>query len=193
MATYMTTKNSNTGTASLIKHYYRIVLSYPDFKHAWRCAQNILQFDHGYNPETDTLETALYCSMVVAYARPFNSAGTSRVGRVPRLTEEILKTLTLEEKKIHNYMLLCRNKLVAHSDAEYLDLEPIVATDISSEFVVPLKNDGLAPFTKSYTAEVSQLCEKLVTWAIQERAAVEPKVLPHLRKSKWSEIHGYND
>ena len=189
----MSSDTTNTESTSLLQHYYRVVLSYSDFKHALRCAERLLQFGDDYNPEMETLETALYCSMVVAYSRPFNSGGISNIGKVPRLTNEVLSYLTKEEKEIHNYILLCRNKLIAHTDAQFLDLEPVIATDMPNNCVVPLKNDALAPFTESYTNDFAKLCEKLVTWVVEERATIEPKVLPLLRQSNWAEIHGISE
>ena len=188
----MPTKNSGTDSNKLLQHYYRVVFSYSDFKHAWRCGQQLVQFGDGYNPETETLEAALYCSMVVAYARPFNSGGKSNIGKVPNLTNEILKCLTAGEKVMHDYILRCRNKFIAHTDAEFLELEPIVATDLPNNLVVPLMNDALAPFKKTYTEDFVKLCDKLVTWVVLERAKTESKVLPLLRRSKWTEIHGFD-
>jgi len=189
----MSSDSTNTESTSLLLNYYRIVLSYSDFKHAWLCAQRLLQFGDDYNPEMATLVTALYCSMVVSYARPFNSGGNSNIGKVPGLTSEVLSSLTKEEKEIHNYILLCRNKLIAHTDAQFLDLEPVIATDMPDNLVVPLKKDALASFTESYTNEVEKLCEKLLTWVVEERATIEPKVLPLLRQSTWTEIHGISE
>ncbi|AGH44483.1 hypothetical protein [Paraglaciecola psychrophila] len=171
------------------QYYYRVLLSYSDFKHAERCAKRLVEFGDTYIPENETLEAALYSSMLVSYSRPFNSGGNSQVGNIPRLTKNIIKSLTRKEQKLHNYILLLRNKLIAHSDAEFINLDPVVAIDISKDFIVPIKNDPLAPFNESYNRECLSLCEKLIVWALEERAAIEPRVIPHLKKVNFAQIY----
>lgn len=173
-----------------LRLYFRLVLSYKDFKHALKCAEWLISQGDDYIPQDELAKTAHYCSMVVSYARPFNSGGTSEHGRVPRLTLESLPNVTSKDLEIHRYVLLCRNEMVAHTDAEALDLETVIATDMPGEHVVPLVNDALAPFVASYTREFASLAERWLVWVVEERFRVEPMVLPFLKRSTWNEIHG---
>lgn len=184
------TGNKDLSDKQLFRRYSRLVLSYPDFKHALLCAREFAQFPDGYNPETATLEAALYSSMVVAYSRPFNSSGAGRNGKVPGLTVEMVGVLSEEARKVHEYVLLCRNKLIAHTDAEFADFDPFVADDLPGHMVVPLKNDTLAPFTKSFNSQFIVLCENMVTWVVEERHRLEPQIMPLLRTSSWGRLHG---
>ncbi len=183
----MTSASLDPEARKLLKRYYRYVLSYKDFKHARLCASHLAGYGDTSSPETHAIEEALYCSMVVAYSRPFNSAGTSKIGKIPSLENEVRAQLTEEEFELHEYVLLCRNKLIAHTDAEYLDLDPYIADDLPDNLVIPLVNDALAPFTQAYTLKFEKLCEKLVTWVVETRAEIEPLVLPYLRSSNFIE------
>jgi hypothetical protein len=104
----------------------------------------------------------------------------------------VLEVLDDRERQIHDYLLLCRNKLVAHTDAAFADLEPIVAIDLPQTLVVPLRNDTLAPFTPEYSARVGAISEKLWTWTVEERHRTEPGIKPMLRESRYLEILGCN-
>jgi hypothetical protein len=161
-----------------LRLYYRLILSYSDFKHAYRCAQYSMSV-HG-TPKTagedSLLLEALYCSMVVSYARPFNSRGTSRIGRIPPLGNGLLPSYSPEDIEVHKYVLVCRNKLLAHSDARAIDPYPFVAIDLPNDMVVPEKNDGLAPFIPEYTAKVLGIAEKAFHWCIEERRRLEPTI-----------------
>ena len=158
--------------------YLRLILSYTDFKHAYRSAQYLLAQHDVYEREggDDFLLRALCCSLVVAYARPFNSGGSSRFGRVPRLTKELFEVLSAEEVTVHDHILHCRNKLIAHTDAEAVDVVPFVATDLPNEMVIPAQNDALAPFTRDFTEAVLALTEKSHRWCVERRHHLEPLV-----------------
>lgn len=73
-------------------------------------------------------------------------------------------------------MLLCRNRLLAHSDANAIDPEPFIATDLPEEMVIPEKNDALAPFSAEYTARVLGVTEKAYHWSVEERERLESQV-----------------
>ena len=87
-------------------------------------------------------------------------------------------------------MLLCRYRLVVHSDAEYLDRDPFIPTDLPLTSPVPLKNDALAPFNALYTTEFRELCDKTRKWAVEIRIEMEKVVAPHIREASWYEEFG---
>ena len=163
---------------SQLRLYYRFIFSYSDFNHAFRCAQ-YLQAEHETfeaNGGDDLLLRALYSSLVVSYARPFNSTGASGIGRIPSLSRNILGIFSESEREVHDYILLCRNKLIAHSDAQAIDPAPFVATDLAVPLVIPEKEDALAPFTKKYIAQVLAVTEKAHRWNVEERHRLEPQI-----------------
>lgn len=163
-------------------------MSYSDFKHAYRCAQYSLaqHAELENNGGDDLILRALYCSMVVSYSRPFNSSGESNVGIVPPLTNELEVLLSTEELEIHKHLRWCRNKYLAHSDANAIDPEPFVAADLPNKFVIPIKDDALAPFTKEYTELVLRLMEKVFHWVVEERYRIEPEIKAWLPIKTWN-------
>lgn len=64
---------------------------------------------------------SLTTAMVVAYARPWiYSRGQSVAERT--VPASLLRSLTSKQREAHNYLLEIRNKEIAHSDADLLDL-----------------------------------------------------------------------
>lgn len=171
-----------------LTYFYRLVMSYSDFKHAYRCAQYSLaqHSELEENGGDDLILRALYCSMVVSYSRPFNSSGKSNVGNIPPLTNELEALLSKEELGIHKYLRRCRNKYLAHSDAKAINPEPFVATDLPGELVIPSKIDALAPFTKEYTESVLKLLKKVYHWSVEERYRIEPEIKAWLPIETWN-------
>jgi len=167
--------------------YYRMIMSYSDFKHAYRCAQySIQQHDElEKNGGDDLILRALYCSMVVSYSRPFNSTGASHIGRIPSLTPDIESIYSSEEIEVHKYLMWCRNKLLAHTDAEAIDPAPFVATDLPESIVIADKVDALAPFSREYTECVLRLTEKAYHWSVEERYRLEPEIEQWLPREAW--------
>lgn len=177
-----------TAESTQLPLYLRLVLSYKDFKHAKRCCEYLVTQHaalekHGGD---DLTARALYCSMIVSYARPFNSSGTSRLGRVPPLRDEYLSTLAPEDLELHRYILWCRNKLIAHNDAEAVDPLPYVATDLPGDIVIPETNDSLAPFTLEATRHVLVLFENALHWAVLLRRDLEPQILHLLERRPFN-------
>lgn len=64
---------------------------------------------------------ALNTALVVTYARPFvSSRGTSVAEKA--VPGSLLRVLTSTEREFHEELIEMRNKEVAHTDADYLDL-----------------------------------------------------------------------
>jgi len=177
-----------------LTYFYRLVMSYSDFKHAYRCAQySLAQHDElEENGGDDLILRALYCSMVVSYSRPFNSSGTSKIGNIPPLTTELEASLSEEEIETHKYLRWCRNKFLAHSDAKAIDPAPFVATDLPSKLVIPDKVDVLAPFTREYTQVILNLLEKTYHWSVEERYRIESEIKDWLPVEAWNSENADN-
>ncbi|ACK48820.1 hypothetical protein Sbal223_4360 (plasmid) [Shewanella baltica OS223] len=170
-----------------LAYFYRLVMSYSDFKHAHRCAMYSLEQHEQLEKKggDDLILRALYCSMVVSYSRPFNSYGKSNIGEIPPLKNEIESAFTEQELKAHKYLRWCRNKYLAHSDAKEIALTPFVTSDLSNKLVMPSKVDALAPFTREYTELVLELLEKTYRWCVEERHRIEPEIVAWLPIEQW--------
>lgn len=171
-----------------LRLYLRLVLSYKDFKHAKRCGQYLLAEHVALAEQSgdDLKLRALYCSMVISCARPFNSAGTSRLGRVPPLGDEFRSTLPEADAAFHDYVLWCRNKLIGHTDAEAVDPLPYFATDLPGDMVIPETNDALAPFTPEASEAALRLATAAFNWAVLERRTLELQVLHLLERRPFN-------
>jgi hypothetical protein len=107
-----------------MRQYKRVLLSYADFKHAKLASAYILDCElHANYPKSSyVIREALNCSMIVAYCRPFSGNG----GSVPDLPSRLLRVLTPDERAIHDVIMQDRNKVLAHSDDDALQVEPVV-------------------------------------------------------------------
>jgi len=137
---------------------------------------------HETSPEESyTILEALNCSMIVAYCRPFSGNATRPVGGVPDLPSRLLHVLNPEERAIHDVVMQDRNKVLAHSDDEALQIEPVIWHVAGRDMVLPIKNWGLAPLTKEATIIFRSAAEKLFVSTMEERQRLEPELVPYLR------------
>jgi hypothetical protein len=68
--------------------------------------------------DADTeVSAALHTAGVVHYGRPFSN---NRGGRVP-FTKKVIKDHPKYDDQIHEQLMVLRNKLIAHSDQDYVD------------------------------------------------------------------------
>ena len=157
----------------------RLILSYADFKHAKLASSRILteQLHDKYPSESYVILEALNCSMIVAYCRPFSGNDCT----APDLPGRLLKCLSSDERKIHDLVMSDRNKVLAHSDADALRVEPVIWHVAGRDMVVPLKDWGLAPLTKAVTVIFHSAAEKLFMASMEERARLEPELIPFMR------------
>lgn len=162
-----------------MRQYKRVLLSYTDFKHAKLASSYILKerLHEKYPQESYILLEALNCSMIVAYCRPFSGND----GGVPDLPQRLLRVLSPAERDIHDVVMTDRNKLLAHSDAEALNLDPVRWQVAGQEMVLPIKNWGLAPLTEEVTVIFNSAAEKLFIASLEERQRMEPELIPYLK------------
>ncbi len=175
-----------------MSQFYRLILSYGDFKHAKVIAQYILaeKLHAKYPGEMTNLLQALNCSMVMAYARPFS--GNS--GAIPDLPARYLKILTPEEREIHKEVLFDRNKYMAHTDAEAVDLEPVrLQVEHTREVLIPLVADRLAPLDEQATKHFMSAAAKLLQKVVEERHAQEPDFIQYFRVAGPYTLFGATD
>jgi hypothetical protein len=166
-----------------LRQYKRILLSYADFKHAKLASSYILSNElHEQYPEKSyVLLEALNCSMIMAYCRPFSGNDSRSKNRVPDLPARLLRVLSSAEKAIHEVVMEDRNKVLAHSDSEALQIEPVIWQVAGKSMVLPLKNWGLAPLNKEATVAFHSAAEKLFLALQEERSRIEPELIPYFR------------
>lgn len=166
-----------------MRQYKRILLSYADFKHAKLASSYILnaQLHEKYPEESYIILEALNCSMIVAYCRPFSGNSSRAAGGVPDVPNRLLRVLSPSEKEIHEVVMQDRNKVLAHSDNEALQVEPVIWQVAGRDMVLPIVNWGLAPLTKEVTIVFHAAAEKLFIATMEERQRLEPELMPYLR------------
>jgi len=160
-----------------VRQFYRVLLSYADFKHANATAEHILDTGlHALYPgEATVLLQALNCSMVIAYARPFSGNSGRRGESIPDLPGRFLKVLSPDELAVHEVVMFDRNKYLAHTDADASGLDPVrLQLDDEKQILIPLVEDRLAPLDEDATELVRSATYKLLQQLVAERQAMEP-------------------
>lgn len=173
-----------------LRQFYRLILSYGDFKHAKLIAQHILdnKLLSVYSNNV-TLVQAFNCSMVIAYCRPFSGNSGARGISIPDLPARFLKLLSSEEKTIHELALFDRNKYLAHTDAEAAKIEPVrIKVNETKEMLMPLVVDRLAPFDEQATRLLLSASTKLLNAVVEERAILEPSLVKYFRTANIEEL-----
>ena len=175
------------------RQFYRLTLSYGDFKHAKLIAQHILdeQLHAKYGDESPALLQALNCSMVMAYSRPFSGNAGARGTSIPDLPGRFLRLLTQVEREIHDVVLFDRNKYMAHTDAEASEIEPVrLQIDESREVLIPLVADRLAPLDEEATKHLLSAATKLLHAVVDERLELEPELIRYFRVAGSDTLFG---
>jgi hypothetical protein len=173
-----------------IRQLKRLILSRADFKHAHLVASYILDSNLHNQAESEThvILPALNCSMIMAYCRPFSGNSND----VPDLPGRLLSVLNEDEKIVHRAALADRMKVLAHSDADGLELELVVADfPGAGPMLVPIVNWGLAPLKREAVEVLVTAVKKLMGAVVYERSRMEPELMPYLQKVHHTKIHEY--
>ncbi len=100
---------------------------------------------------------ALTTALVVSYARPFvNSRGQSEVAE-KAVPGTLLRILTSGERELHEALLDIRNKEVAHSDAEILEISITLYEDGDGAIF----RNARAPFQRRTLQAIHRMIKKL--------------------------------
>src|SRR4051812_19229513 len=107
-----------------LRLYRRLYIARIDLEEARATAEDLLarRIAVPRSKPPSALLMAMNTALVVSYARPFvQSRGQSEVAEkaVPGI---LLRGLTARERDIHEALITMRNKEVAHSDADILDM-----------------------------------------------------------------------
>lgn len=141
-----------------LRLYRRLYLAQIDFEEAKAALDEILRLRIPI-PRRDRpppLLLSLTTALVVAYSRPWvYSRGQSVAERT--VPASLLRSLTSKQRAVHNFLIDLRNKEVAHSDADILDLHLRLHLDGHSAIL----RMSRAAFLRAELKEIRRIIEKL--------------------------------
>ena len=175
-----------------LRKFYRLLLSYGDFKQAYYISSYILD-EKLHDSEDRRLLEALNCAMIVAYCRPFSGNDRNTDIKIPDLPESFLRDLTANEKEIHEVVLQDRNTVLAHSDSMAHDLQPKVWLIKDRKILMPEKCDTRAPLTKEATETFHSLVSRLSDKLRIERMRLEPELIDYFEQIPIKKLLENND
>ena len=115
---------------------------------------------------------SLTSALVVAYSRPWvYSRGQSVAEKT--VPASLLRSLTSQQRALHNYLVDLRNQEIAHSDADILDLHLRLISEGDSA-ILRISRNG---FTRVELKAIRRVMEKLLT-AIEKRCEELRLTLP---------------
>lgn len=171
-------------TKGRLRQFYRLLLSYTDFKQAKLTAEYIIDENlHAKEDQIRFLE-ALNCAMIVAYCRPFSGSERGASVKVPVLPRKFLAEVPEEELLIHDVVMHDRNKYIAHTDSVASNLRPMVQELAGKKYLIPYQEDILAPLTLEATKTFYSLANRLFEKVIVDRHNQEPEFLPYFEVEK---------
>jgi len=170
-----------------IRQFYRILLSYGDFKQAKYTASYILE-NKLHDMEDRRLLESLNCAMIVAYCRPFSGNDRGIYPKIPDLPSSFLKGIPKEENEIHKVVLEDRNTLIAHSDSLAAQLQPEIWNLNGLRVLLPIQNDRRAPLTLTTTKIFYSLASRLFEKVVYEQKRLEPEMLSYFDEKRIDEI-----
>jgi hypothetical protein len=186
--------NLNPEIRGKLRQFYRLLISYNDFKQAHDIASYILKENlHDHIEESALIIEALNCAMIMAYCRPFSGNDPNAKIRIADLPSKFYRDLSEEEKEIHTVVIQDRNTLLAHSDSEAHDLRPQVLVVNNKKILIPWSNDPKAPLTKEATRIFQTLSAKLAERVFEERMKLEPILIHYFESVPIEDVINKND
>ena len=177
-----------------LRQFYRLLMSYNDFKQANDIATYILREKfHDHIVKNRIIIEALNCAMIIAYCRPFSGNDPNATIKIPDLPPKFFRDLTEKEKEVHNVVVEDRNTLLAHSDSQAHDLRPQAWVVNNKKILVPWSNDTKAPLTEEATTTFQELSEKLRERVYEERMKLEPSLIEYFETIPIEEIINETD
>ena len=170
-----------------LRQFYRILLSYGDFKQAKFTASYILE-EKLHEMEDRRLLESLNCAMIIAYCRPFSGNDRGINPKIPDLPSSFLKNVPQDEIDIHKVVLEDRNTLLAHSDSFASQLQPEVWNLNGIRVLVPFQNDRRAPLTLTATKTFCSLVNRMFEKIVYEQKRLEPDVIKYFDEKQIDEI-----
>lgn len=159
---------------SQLRLYRRLWLARVDLEEAKATADEILRAKIRIprRERPPPLLLSLTTALVVAYARPWiYSRGQSVAERTA--PGSLLRTLTANQRELHNYLIDLRNRELAHSDADIVDLHLRLEWNGDSAIL----RTSREPFRRSELGQIRRIIEKIDA-AMENRCGELRAVLP---------------
>lgn len=131
---------------------------------------------------------ALNAAMVVAYSRPFSGNDRHTRPQGPRSAAAFLARLNDAERLLHEAALSDRNTVVAHSDAEARNYQPVVVAAGENRILLPWSSYTRAPLTREGVATLASACQKLMDAVLAERMVWEPQMIKYFSLTSTAEM-----
>jgi len=159
-----------------LRLYRRLWLSRIDLVEAKAAIEEILRSGLRYprRREPSPLLTALTTALVVSYSRPFVNVRGQSVVAERTVPGSLLRVLTAGERQLHNALIDMRNKEVAHSDADILEM----SIELFPEGDGGICRAARHPLRRIELRTLHRVIEKLSA-EIERRCGELRKVLPH--------------
>jgi hypothetical protein len=159
-----------------LRLYRRLYIARIDLEEARVTAEDLLarRIAVPRSRPPSALLMAMNTALVVSYARPFvHSRGDSKVAEkaVPGI---LLRSLTAREREMHEELITMRNKEVAHSDADILEM----SFDVFKDGDGAIFKSTREPFRRPVLRSILKLVVKLED-ALQRRCEELRMELPH--------------
>lgn len=169
------------------KQLIRLLISFNDFKNAYDIANLIIEENYQERVENSDSEESqknkriwesLNSAMVIGYNRPISSNDKTNKNPIPDLPNGVFKVLNEHEKSIHQSLIDYRNKLIAHSDSEAIDMELYYMKigETNLKILVPLQNHTRAPFLIDIVKIIKGMCKKLMEEIFKRRNILEKEL-----------------
>ncbi len=171
-----------------LRQFHRVLMSYIDFEQVGAVARHLLDRDlyAEYPRKNRLLVQALNCAAIVSYCRPF-SGNDGGEARIPDLPGRFLRTLTAEERQVHDAAMNDRNTVLAHSDADAWQMAPQIIRTRGREILAPVHHDVHAPLLPEAMRTLHGMCTKLREAMFAERQRLEAELKPHLPVVEYSD------
>jgi hypothetical protein len=120
--------------------------------------------------------------MVMAYTRPFCGSQARRGSEVAALPGKYLRLLTADQLGVHKTVMRDRNKFLAHTDADAVDLEPL-NLQLPNGKVQPMQigNDRMAPLDAAATALLASAATSLLECVLVQVHELDEQLGPYFR------------
>lgn len=141
-----------------LRLYRRLWLTQVDLEEARATIDEILRarIPIPRKEQTPALLLSLTTAFIVAYARPWvHSRGQSVADRTA--PGSLLRVLTARQRQAHDYLVELRNREIAHSDADVMDVHLHLYFDGHSV----LFKSARAPFTRLELRDFRRIIQKL--------------------------------
>ncbi|WP_335967215.1 hypothetical protein [Galbibacter sp. PAP.153] len=160
-------------TNAKMNQLIRLLISFNDIKEAFNIVEILMEqsdfeieeANHKQNKMNSIKCESLSNALTIAYSRPFSGNDKGNKNPIPDLSVNVLKGFEKRDKELHKFLIDHRNKAVAHSDSEIIQMEPfyLKVEDQKLPLLIPLRNKTKFIFSEEELRNIKELCSKLMS------------------------------